>query len=118
MRKGVGIEEIELGEGDVARRGATVTIRYDGFLARGDAFQLGAVESFVLGGRRVVAGLEYGVEGMRAGGRRRIRVGPHLGYGARGVPGRVPANALLTFEVELLRVEPPAPSRAEAGATC
>ena len=56
-------------------------------------------------GRRVIAGLEYGVEGMRAGGRRRIRVAPHLGYGDRGVPGVVPANALLTFDVQLLKVE-------------
>jgi hypothetical protein len=45
------------------------------------------------------AGLFYGVEGMRVGGIRRIRVAPHLAYREAGVPGIVPPNALLTVEV-------------------
>ncbi len=104
MSKGIRIAEIKLGEGAVAERGRSVTVRYDGFLGRGDAFQRGIIASFEIGRREVIAGLESGVEGMRAGGRRRIRVSPHLGYGGRGVPGVVPANAVLTFDVELLAV--------------
>jgi FKBP-type peptidyl-prolyl isomerase-like protein len=49
------------------------------------------------------AGLFYGVEGMRVGGTRRLRVAPHLAYGERGVPGVIPPQALLTVEVEVLR---------------
>jgi FKBP-type peptidyl-prolyl cis-trans isomerase len=105
MSKGVRIEEVRLGEGEVARKGARVTVRYDGFLNGGDAFQRGVTASFVLGRREVIAGLEAGVEGMRAGGHRRIRVSPHLGYGSRGVEGVIPANAVLTFDVELLAVK-------------
>ena len=45
-----------------------------------------------------------GVEGMRVGGKRRIRIGPHLGYRGAGVPERVPANAVLIFELSLLDV--------------
>jgi FKBP-type peptidyl-prolyl cis-trans isomerase len=105
MGKGVQIEEIVLGEGAVARKGARVTVCYDGFLSGGDAFQRGVTASFVLGRREVIAGLEAGVEGMRAGGRRRIRVSPHLGYGGRGVEGVIPANAVLVFDVRLLAVE-------------
>ena len=45
------------------------------------------------------AGLFYGVEGMRVGGTRRLRVAPHLGYREDGIPGVVPPNALLTVEV-------------------
>ena len=41
---------------------------------------------------------------MQVGGLRRVRVSPHLAYGAAGVPGLIPANAVLTFEVELLEV--------------
>jgi hypothetical protein len=48
------------------------------------------------------AGLLYGVEGMRVGGIRRIRVAPHLAYREAGVPGVVPPNALLTVEVQVL----------------
>ena len=48
------------------------------------------------------AGLFYGVEDMRVGGTRRLRVAPHLGYRESGVPGVVPPNALLTVEVHVL----------------
>jgi hypothetical protein len=48
------------------------------------------------------AGLFYGVEGMRVGGKRRLRVAPHLAYREAGVPGVIPANALLTVEIEIV----------------
>ena len=48
------------------------------------------------------AGLFYGVQGMRVGGARRLRVAPHLGYRDAGVPGLIPPNALLTVEIEVL----------------
>jgi hypothetical protein len=48
------------------------------------------------------AGLFYGVEGMRVGGRRRFRVAPHLAYREAGVPGVIPPNALLTVEIEVV----------------
>lgn len=47
-------------------------------------------------------GLFYGVQGMRVGGTRRIRVAPHLAYREAGVPGVVPPNALLVVEVQVL----------------
>jgi hypothetical protein len=48
------------------------------------------------------AGLFYGVQGMRVGGTRRIRVAPHLAYREGGVPGIVPPNALLTIEIHVV----------------
>jgi hypothetical protein len=47
-------------------------------------------------------GLFYGVEGMRVGGTRRLEIAPHLAYGDRGVPGVIPAGALLTAEITIL----------------
>ncbi len=41
--------------------------------------------------------------GMRAGGKRRLVVPAALGYGERSV-GRIPPNAELTFEIEVLEV--------------
>jgi uncharacterized protein len=49
--------------------------------------------------RSLVAGLFYGVEGMRVGGTRRLEIAPHLAYGDRGVPGVIPAEALLISEI-------------------
>ncbi len=104
MRAGVRAKDIVVGDGPVADPNSTVTIRYDGFLNRGEPFQVGFEHTFSLSDRSVIAGLRYGIEGMRAGGRRRVRVSPHLAYGEAGVPGIIPPNAVLVFEVELLAV--------------
>lgn len=50
------------------------------------------------------AGLFYGVEGMRVGGTRRLRIAPHFAYRETGVPGVIPPNALVIVEIEVLSV--------------
>lgn len=105
MPKGVKVRDLRVGEGAVAERGTTVTVRYDGFLRRGDRFQ-STTYTFDLSRREVIAGLRYGVEGMRVGGLRRLTVSPHLAYGGAGVPGVIPPDAVLVFEVELIDVRP------------
>jgi FKBP-type peptidyl-prolyl cis-trans isomerase len=105
-RGGVEYEDIKLGDGPSAERGAKVDIRYNLYLNRGQLIQEGQEYSFRVGKRRVIPGLEYGVEGMRVGGERRLRVAPHLAYRDQAIPGVVPANAVLEFHVTLLRVQP------------
>lgn len=100
MASGVKVVDIELGTGAVVNKGSTVSIRWRGTLNRGDEFGSGAL-TFRVGERRVIAGLEKGVVGMRVGGIRRLRVSPHVAYGDKSVPG-VPPNAVLNFEVEVL----------------
>ena len=105
-RGGVEFEDITVGDGPIADRGASVEISYTLALNKGEIVESEKRYEFRLGDRRVVAGLEHGVEGMRVGGERRIRVGPHLAYGQRSVPGKVPANAVLEFRVKLLQSRP------------
>ena len=105
-RGGIEYEDLEFGEGATANRGCTVEVEYSLFLNRGDCVQKDKRYAFRVGERRVIAGLEYGVEGMRAGGTRRIRVGPHLAYREAGVPDSIPENAVLEFIVLLLSVRP------------
>jgi FKBP-type peptidyl-prolyl cis-trans isomerase len=104
VTRGVDIELDEPGAGKFAQRGKTVVVRLKGSLHRGDVFLDGSIETITLGARDVIPGLEYGIEGMCVGGRRRIRVHPHLGYREQGVEGKIPPNALLFFELELLDV--------------
>lgn len=106
-RGGVEYEDLETGSGPAAARGCMVDVAYSLHLNRGDCVQENVRCSFRIGERRVIAGLEYGVDGMRAGGRRRIRVGPHLAYRDGGVPDAIPANAVLEFRVALLGVAAP-----------
>jgi FKBP-type peptidyl-prolyl cis-trans isomerase len=105
MSRRVNFVDLRQGDGALAEKGKRVSVRYDGFLNRGEKFQENIVCSFKLGKRQVIAGLDYGVEGMRVGGRRRIEAGPHLAYREAGVAGVVPPNALVVLEVELLDVQ-------------
>ena len=47
-----------------------------------------------------------GVEGMRIGGLRRLRVPPELAYGDKGVQ-EIPGGATLDIDVELLSIKQP-----------
>lgn len=107
MRAGIRLESETTGTGREARSGDDVTIRYSLTLNRGDTVQSLDSYRFTLGKRRVVAALEYGVLGMRVGGRRRYRAAPHLAYGNAGCEGLVPPNAVLLVDVTLLGVDPP-----------
>jgi len=83
-------------------------VHYTGWLATGKKFDSsldrGSPFEFLLGGRRVIAGWEEGVAGMKVGGKRRLVIPPHLGYGPGG-RGIIPANATLTFDVELVGIK-------------
>jgi FKBP-type peptidyl-prolyl cis-trans isomerase len=101
---GIKIREIRVGDGDAASGDSIATIRHEGTLSKGKRFGDGT-ETIGLRRRETIAGLSYGIEGMRVGGRRRIAIGPRLAYGMAGLPVRIPPNAVLIFEVELLAVK-------------
>ncbi len=53
---------------------------------------------------QVIAGWDEGVAKMSKGQRAKLTISPDMGYGAQGVPGQIPGNAVLCFDVELLNV--------------
>jgi FKBP-type peptidyl-prolyl cis-trans isomerase len=97
------------GTGARAERGTIVTIHHRGFLHRRDQVRSSYNEErplrVRLGTREVIAGLQRGLLGMRVSGLRRLVISPRLAYGKSGVPGIVPPNAVLIFDVELLGVQ-------------
>ena len=104
---GLIIEDLEIGKGDEASSGQTVTVNYTGTLTNGDQFDTSigrAPFSFPLGAGRVIKGWDEGVVGMKVGGKRKLTIPPQLGYGSRGAGNVIPANATLIFEIELLKV--------------
>jgi peptidylprolyl isomerase len=104
---GLYVQDVEIGEGPVARRTSRVWIHYVGWLPDGTVFDgsLGGDPYHTrLGGNEVIRGWNEGIAGMRRGGVRRLVVPPHLAYGSRG-RGDVPPGATLVFQVELVDVD-------------
>ncbi|NNF57913.1 MAG: hypothetical protein HKN04_06695 [Rhodothermaceae bacterium] len=89
-------------DSDVASANSTVTVNYTGTLEDGTVFDQAQGATFNLA--QTIPGFRDGVAGMRIGEQRTFVVPPEQGYGAQGVPGTIPPNATLTFEVELVDV--------------
>jgi peptidylprolyl isomerase len=103
------LEDLEVGDGTEAVAGANVTVHYVG-VAWSDGQQFDAswdrndFFEFPLGRGYVIAGWDQGVQGMKVGGRRRITIPPHLGYGAAGAGGVIKGGETLVFVVDLINV--------------
>jgi len=97
----------EHGNGKKALNGKNVTINYVVSLLDGticyDSENLGTKE-FVIGKSNEESGLEQGVLMMRAGDKARFIMPPHLAHGLLGDENRIPARAIIVYEVELLDV--------------
>jgi hypothetical protein len=115
MRKGIDIRDVEIGSGEEAQLGKTVVLNLRIFLHRGEEVFIYPEPKIRLDlkGHLFIAGLRDGIVGMRVGGKRTLIIGPHLAYGAEGLPGKIPPNALLRCEVELLGVRELGASRPE-----
>ncbi|HWZ43249.1 MAG TPA: FKBP-type peptidyl-prolyl cis-trans isomerase [Candidatus Saccharimonadales bacterium] len=101
--------DVKAGTGALAEKGKKVVVHYTGWLADGKKFD-SSVEKyrpfvFVLGSGAVIHGWDEGVIGMKAGGKRQLRIPPGIGYGAQGSPPDIPPNATLVFDIELLEVK-------------
>jgi cyclophilin family peptidyl-prolyl cis-trans isomerase len=94
------------GTGPRPAAGCTVKAQYLGKLLSGEKFDSSYDRnepfSFVLGAGQVIKGWDEALADMRKGEKRILVIPPELGYGARGAPPVIPANAYLTFEIELI----------------
>jgi len=103
------IEDLVLGEGDVAAAGHNVVVHYVG-VAWSNGRQFDAswdrddTFDFRLGRGQVIEGWDRGVEGMAVGGRRRLTIPPHLGYGQAGAGGAIKGGETLVFVVDLISI--------------
>jgi hypothetical protein len=104
--KGIEVTDLKVGTGAEATQESCVAVNIRMFLRRGEEVHfspaLGPRMVINLARRDSIAGLLKGIPGMRLGGLRQIVISPHLAYGEAGIPGRVPPNALLRCEVELV----------------
>ncbi|MGN6574166.1 MAG: FKBP-type peptidyl-prolyl cis-trans isomerase [Nocardioides sp.] len=103
------VTDLSTGEGNEAVAGTTVRVHYVGVAhSTGEEFDAsynrGEPLSFRLGAGQVISGWDQGVQGMKVGGRRKLVIPPHLGYGDRGAGGVIKPGETLIFVVDLLEV--------------
>jgi peptidylprolyl isomerase len=103
------ITDLTVGDGAEATKGSHVSVHYVGVaFSTGEEFDAswnqGGTFEFPLGAGRVIKGWDMGVQGMKVGGRRRLVIPPHLGYGDRGAGAAIKPGETLIFVVDLVAV--------------
>lgn len=103
---GIGITKIKEGTGASPKASDTVKVHYRGTLVNGKEFDSsygrGQPASFPL--NRVIPCWTEGMQTMKTGGKSKLVCPPNLAYGSRGIPGTIPPDSTLVFEVELLEI--------------
>ena len=106
------LEIIDLveGTGPEATPGMQVAVHYVGVAySSGEEFDSsydrGTPLTFPLGARRVIAGWDNGIVGMKVGGRRRLVIPPHLAYGDQGAGSVIKPGETLIFVCDLMGVK-------------
>ncbi len=114
MQQELEIEDLVIGTGKAAERGALITAHYVGWLEDGTEFDSSYKKDSpfqtVLSNKRVIQGWILGLKAMQVGGKRRLRVPAHLAYAERqigpvGIANKIiPPHSNIIFEIELLEV--------------
>lgn len=103
--EGVRVATIVEGDGPVPAASDTVRVHYRGMLVDGTEFDSSVSRgpaTFGLG--QVIPCWTAGLQQMRVGETAQLVCPPTFAYGARGVPGLIPPDSTLVFEVELLEI--------------
>jgi FKBP-type peptidyl-prolyl cis-trans isomerase len=113
LPSGLRYEIVQPGTGAYPKATDTVKVHYTGKLLNGTVFdssvQRGEPVDIQLD--KVIPGWTEGLQKINQGGKIRLYIPPHLGYGDTG-QGSIPPGAALIFDIELLGVgvTPPAPA--------
>lgn len=103
---GIVITTLKDGSGASPKASDTVKVHYRGTLTDGKEFdssyKRGQPASFPL--NRVIPCWTEGVQMLKLGGKAKLQCPSQLAYGSRGIPGVIPPDATLLFEIELLEI--------------
>ncbi|MCL4149442.1 UNVERIFIED_CONTAM: hypothetical protein GTU68_045078 [Idotea baltica] len=92
----------EAGAGANPNAGAHVTVKYTGRLLDGTVFDTSGDKTTSFHLNQVIKGWTEGLQLLKSGGKARLLIPSGMAYGQRAVGGKIKANAVLDFDVELL----------------
>ncbi len=101
------------GSGDKPEKGELVMIQFTGWLSDGSNFgssEGGPPVQFIVGNEEILPGWDEAVLLMQEGEKAQFIMPPELAFGAEGIPGLVPPDETVTFELELVSISPPPPT--------
>ena len=103
------VEDLAVGDGATVGAGQVASVHYVGVShSTGKEFDAsynrGAPLDFTVGAGQVISGWDQGVSGMKIGGRRKLTIPPHLGYGDRGAGSAIKPGETLIFVVDLVGI--------------
>ncbi len=103
---GVKYETLKEGTGPELKSGQMGEFRYEGRLENGTVFDSNKEkgQTFPTDLSNVIDGWKEGLPGMKVGEVRKLSIPAEKGYGARGSAPKIPPNAPLIFEVELVKI--------------
>jgi FKBP-type peptidyl-prolyl cis-trans isomerase 2 len=124
LKRGIKLLEQREGIGERAKKGDRILYNLKMFLHRGEEVPLNERQAerlpaemirtvgdyrfvehrMTLGRRDAIAGVEDSLIGMKKDGYRKVEISPHLAFGEKGLPGLVPANAVLFIELWLREI--------------
>jgi FKBP-type peptidyl-prolyl cis-trans isomerase len=98
----------KVGTGPACKSGDKVRVHYTGTLLDGTKFDSSLDRNepfeFTLGQGMVIKGWDEGVVGMKKGGKRKLTIPSDKAYGKTGSPPKIPPDAPLVFDVELVEI--------------
>ncbi|MEM9830140.1 MAG: FKBP-type peptidyl-prolyl cis-trans isomerase [Bacteroidota bacterium] len=108
LSSGIFFELLKEGDGEKPETGALVKVNFKGQYLDGEVFDESEKDKpyeFFVGKNRVIPGFELGVEAMNEGGKARIFVPSHLGFGegVQVIPPAIRKDFLTEYNVRNLR---------------
>lgn len=104
---GLEYKVIKEGAGEKPKATDKVTVHYTGYLTDGTKFDssVDRGQPATFGLNQVIKGWTEGVQLMTIGSKYRFKIPGALAYGERGAPPRIPPNATLVFDIELIAIQ-------------
>ena len=97
--------DLVVGGGAMPVLESEISILYIGTFVGGVEFESRLEEPLTIKLDTAIKGWQEGLQTMKEGGQRLLIVPSELGFGAGGIPGMIPPDSTLVFEITLLQVD-------------